>query len=203
MHNKFKYLISFFINYRKVLISAIYYEVIYSIRYLEFGSHLIMNNGFKSATDSIPSAYYFVKKITNFINNYEIKSVADLGCGLGRITNFLDSNTDANIFGYELNPKIYKKSLKIKNKNVKLFNKDILNINFSKKNIQCFIMVDPFIKSKDTINMQKKIISLFSKNKNKNYLITVNIKNQLINKKFVKLESIKTGKNGIINFFSI
>jgi phospholipid N-methyltransferase len=203
MLKKIKYLINFFINYRKVLFSALYYEVIYSIRYLEFGSHLIMSDDHKGATDSIPSAYYFVKKITNFINNHQIKNVADLGCGLGRITNFLDSNTDANIFGYELNPKIYKKSLRIKNKNVKLFNKDILNINFSKKNIQCFIMVDPFIKSKDTIRMQKKIISSFLKNKNRSFLITINIKNQLINKKFIKIKSIKTGKNGIISFFSI
>ena len=196
-----KYFIRFFINYKNVLFEAIFYEVIYSIKYLEFGSHLIINKESKTATDSIPSTYYFVKKISDFIHNNNIKNVADLGCGLGRITNFLDDNTSANISGYELDKNIYQKSLIRKNKKVKLFNKNILDINFLKKNIQCYIMVDPFIKTKDTINLQKKIITSFKKNKNKNFFITVNIKNKLINKKFSKIQSIKTGKDGIIGFF--
>jgi len=196
-----KYFIRFFINYKNVLFEAIFYEVIYSIKYLEFGSHLIINKESKTATDSIPSTYYFVKKISDFIHNNNIKNVADLGCGLGRITNFLDDNTSANISGYELDKNIYQKSLIRKNKKVKLFNKNILDINFLKKNIQCYIMVDPFIKTKDTINLQKKIITSFKKNKNKNFFITVNIKNKLINKKFSKIQSIKTGKDGIIGFY--
>jgi 16S rRNA A1518/A1519 N6-dimethyltransferase RsmA/KsgA/DIM1 with predicted DNA glycosylase/AP lyase activity len=196
-----KYFIRFFINYKNVLFEAIFYEIIYSIKYLEFGSHLIINKKSKTATDSVPSTYYFVKKISNFIHNNNIKNVADLGCGLGRITNFLDDNTSANISGYELDKKIYQKSLKRKNKKVKLFNKNILDINFLRKNIQCYIMVDPFIKTKDTINLQKKIISSFKKNKNKSFFITVNIKNKLINKEFSKIQSIKTGKDGIIGFY--
>jgi SAM-dependent methyltransferase len=195
-----KYFFRFFQNYKNVIFKAVYYEIIYSIKYLEFGSHLTVTED-KGATDSIPSTYYFVKRISDFINDNDIKSVADFGCGLGRITNFLDDSTSAKVSGYELNTKIYRKSLKRKNKQVRLFNKNILDINFVKKNIQCFVMVDPFIKSKDTINFQKKIISSFSKKKNKYYLITVNIKQKLINKKFTKIESEKTGKEGIISFF--
>ena len=196
-----KYFIRFFINYKNVLFEAIFYEVIYSIKYQEFGSHLIINKESKTATDSIPSTYYFVKKISNFINNNKIKNVADLGCGLGRITNFLDDNTSANISGYELDKNIYQKSLIRKNKKVKLFNQNILDINFLKKNIQCYIMVDPFIKSKNTISLQKKIISSFKKSKNKSFFITVNIKDKLINNEFSKIQSIKTGKDGIIGFY--
>ena len=198
----FKYIIRFFLNYKNVLFQALFYELIYSIKYLEFGSHLIINKDSKTATDSIPSTYYFVKKISDFINNNNIKNAVDLGCGLGRITNFLDDNTSAKVSGYELNTKIYRKSLKRKNKKVQLFNKNILEINFVKKNFQCFIMVDPFIKSKDTINLQKKIISSQKNKKNEIYFITVNIKNKLINKKFLKIDVIKTGKEGIISFYS-
>ena len=63
-------------------------------------------------------------------------------------------------------------------------------------------MVDPFIKSKDTINLQKKIISSQKNKKSEIFFIAVNIKNKLINKKFLKIDAIKTGKEGIISFYS-
>ena len=109
-------------------------------------------------------------------------------------------NTDSNIIGYELNKKIFKRSLKLKNKKIKFFNKNILKLDYHKIQPDCFIMIDPFINKQDTIMIQKKIIQSHNFNKRRFYLITVNIDRKLLNKGFKNLKSIKTGKKGSINF---
>jgi|TARA_B110001450_G_C17623727_1_gene482277 SAM-dependent methyltransferase len=203
MITKFKYFKNFFLNYKNVMLKAIFYEtiysIIYSIKYLEFGSHILRSVN-KNATDIVPCAYYFLHEISSFINEKKIKNIVDLGSGFGRTAIFLSDNTKANIFGYELNKEVFKKSLKLKNKNIKFFNKDIMQLNYSQIKSECFIMIDPFTRNEDTIKLQKKIIQSRTSKKNTFYLITVNINKKLLNKNFRNLKSIKTGKKGAINF---
>ena len=199
MFYQLKYLKSFFLNYKKVLFRAIFYELIYLIKNFEFRSHLVKNKN-KRSTDTVPCPYYFLHLIAKFINNKKIKNIIDLGSGLGRTVKFLSVNTDSNIIGYELNKKIFKRSLKLKNKKIKFFNKNILKLDYHKIQPDCFIMIDPFINKQDTITIQKKIIQSRNFNKRRFYLITVNIDRKLLNKGFKNLRSIKTGKKGSINF---
>lgn len=199
MFSQLKYLKSFFLNYKNVLLRAIYYEFIYSIKNLEFGSHLAASEN-KKATDTVPCIYFFLHEISDFIKNKKIKNVIDLGSGLGRTVKFLSDNSSINIVGYELNKETFHRSLKLRNKNIKFYNKNILELDFNKIQTDCFIMIDPFTDNKDTIKIQKKILQSRISKKDLFYLITVNINNKLLNKGFKNLKSIKTGKKGSINF---
>ena len=91
-----------------------------------------------------------------------------IGLWLWEVVNFLADNTNAKIIGFELDKKIFKKSVKLKNKKVTLFNKNILDLNFSKNQADCYIMIDPLKKEKDTIKLQRKIIDA---NKNKKVMV--------------------------------
>ena len=82
MFYQLKYLKSFFLNYKKVLFRAIFYELIYLIKNFEFRSHLVKNKN-KRSTDTVPCPYYFLHLIAKFINNKKIKNTIDLGSGLG------------------------------------------------------------------------------------------------------------------------
>jgi len=199
MLTKVKYLNRFFLNYKNIIIKALYYEIIYSIRYLEFGSHLKISKN-SIATDTIPCIYYFLHKIAKFIKKNKINNVIELGSGFGRVTNFLADNTKAKITGFELDKQFFNESIKLKRKRVKLFNKNILKLNFSKNLSKCYIMIDPLKKAKDTVKLQEKIISANKLKKNKIYIITVNIHKKLISRKLKIIKSITTGNKGLINF---
>ena len=194
MFFKLKYLGNFFINYNKILFPTLFYEIIYSLKYFEFGSHLTGSKN-SVATDTVPCVYYFLNKIAKFIKKNKIKSIIDLGSGFGRVTNFLADNTNSKITGFELDKQVFEKSIKLKNKRVKIFNKNILEVNFSKNKAKCYIMIDPLKKPKDTIELQKKIISANKQKKNKTYIVIVNINKKLINKKLKIIESFRVNKN--------
>ena len=67
-------------------------------------------------TDTIPCPYFFIQKISQFINKKKIRSLIDLGCGFGRITNFLSDSTNAAIYGYEVDNKVFDIAIKNKKK---------------------------------------------------------------------------------------
>ncbi len=198
MLNKLKYLISYFLNYKNVLFPAIYYEIIYSLKYLEIGNYIKIHNS-KIATDTVPCIYYFLYLISKFINEKKIKNIIDLGSGYGRVINFLNDHTNSKIIGFEINKEVYKKSLKIKKNKIKIFNKNILNINYKKNTADCFIMIDPLKKSKDTIKLQKRIVKANYYRKNI-YFIMVNINKRLLIKNLKIIKTIKTGDKGYIHF---
>ena len=127
-----------------------------------------------------------------------------MGSGFGRVVNFLANNTNAKIIGFELDKKVFKKSVKLKNKKVTLFNKNILDLDFSKNQADYYIMIDPLKKEKDIIKLQRKIIDA-NKNKKKLYIIMVNINKKLINKKLKIINTINgnednSGAKGLITF---
>ena len=198
-----EYFKRFIFNYKFFIFRVLYFEILYSLRYLEFGSHLSTSKH-KIATDTVPCVYYFLYKISKFIKKNKINNIIELGSGFGRVVNFLADNTNAKIIGFELDKKIFKKSVKLKNKKVTLFNKNILDLNFSKNQADCYIMIDPLKKEKDTIKLQRKIIDA-NKNKKKLYIIMVNINKKLINKKLKIINTINgnednSGAKGSITF---
>ena len=200
---KLEYFKRFIFNYKFFIFRVLYFEILYSLRYLEFGSHLSTSKH-KIAADTVPCIYYFLYKISKFIKKNKIYNIIELGSGFGRVTNFLADNTNAKITGFELDKKVFKKSVKLKNKKVTLFNKNILDLNFSKNQADCYIMIDPLKKEKDTIKLQRKIIDA-NKNKKKLYIIMVNINKKLINKKLKIINTINgnednSGAKGSITF---
>ena len=102
---KIKFLISILKSYKKKLIKIFFFEIYYSIKYLLSGNYYKIQND-NLRTDTIPCPYFFIHKISQFINKKKIRSLIDLGCGFGRITNFLSDSTNAAIYGYEVDNKV-------------------------------------------------------------------------------------------------
>ena len=80
-----------FITYvciEKKIFKIIFFEIYYSIKYFRSGN-------FFKPPDIYPCPYYFIHKISQFVNKKKISSIIDLGCGSGRVTNFLNDTTKA------------------------------------------------------------------------------------------------------------
>jgi len=193
--NKLDILIYFLKNYKPILFKVLFYELFYSLKYLEIPFYYMkIYKNSKFATDSIPCLYYYLHQIAEFINKRKIKKITDLGSGFGRLTNFISNETKAKVIGIEFDKEVFNKANIIKAKNVKLINTNFLNLNFKKFKSECFVMVDPLKYSKDTIKIQKKIIDSNKQKKRPLYLIVINVDDKLINKKFKKIKS-KLQKN--------
>jgi len=127
-----------------------------------------------------------------------------LGCGFGRITNFLNDSTDATIHGYEIDKEVFDIAIKNKKKNVSIEYQNILSVDYNTLHVECFILNDPLKREIDLENLIKKIeLSKYNINK-KYYLITINIdekKNYIFKKfKLIKIVSASSTKN--IRFYS-
>ena len=97
--------------YREKIFRVIFFEIYYSIKYFTSGN-------FIKPPDLYPCPYYFIHKISQFINMKKISRVVDLGCGSGRITNFLNDTTKAKIYGYEIDEEAFNLANKNKGTNV-------------------------------------------------------------------------------------
>ena len=155
-------------------------------------------------TDTIPCPYFFIHKISQFINKKKIRSLIDLSCGFGRITNFLSDSTNTAIYGYEVDNKVFDIAIKNKKKNVYIKYQNILSVDYNTLHVECFILNDPLKREIDLENLTKKIeLSKYNINK-KYYLITINIdekKNYIFKKfKLIKIVSASSTKN--IRFYS-
>ena len=98
--NKLKFLYSSLYLYRKKIFKIFFFEIYYLIKYFKSGN-------FFKPPDIYPCPYYFIHKISQFVNKKKIGSIIDLGCGSGRITNFLNDTTKAKIYGYEIDNESY------------------------------------------------------------------------------------------------
>ena len=176
------------ISFKDKLVKIIVFEIYYSIINIGKGK------SFKEP-DIHPTPYYFSYKIAQFIKKMKISSVAELGCGFGRITNFLGKKTNARIFGYEIDEEACTVANKYKSPNTIIKQQDITKINFDKLNVDCFIMADPFYQlTNENVNHQENMIKKINESKNskdkKYYIITVNI-NESRNYMFDSMKLIK------------
>ena len=200
---KIKFLISILKSYKKKLIKIFFFEIYYSIKYLLSGNYYKIQND-NLRTDTIPCPYFFIHKISQFINKKKIRSLIDLGCGFGRITNFLSDSTNTDIYGYEVDNKVFDIAIKNKKKNVSIKYQDILSADYNSLYIECFVLNDPLKRGIDLENLIKKIeLNKYNFNQ-KYYLITINIeekKNYIFKKyKLLKMVSASSAKN--VKFYS-
>ena len=186
--------------YRKKLFKIILFEIYYSLKYWGSGNFFKSQND-DLRTDTIPCPYYFIHKITQFIKKEKIKTIVDLGCGYGRITNFLNDSSDAKIFGYEIDKEVFDIAYKNKKKNVTIECNDILKLNSENLDFECFILNDPFKKKNDLESLIKKIDLNKEISGKKYYLVTINMdinRNDIFkNKKILKIVSAGKSKNTI------
>ena len=98
-----------------------FFEIYYSIKYFKSGN-------FYKPPNIYPCPYYFIHKISQFVNKKKIGSIIDLGCGSGRITNFLNDTTKAKICGYEIDKEAFDLANKNRGTNVTIKFGNILNI---------------------------------------------------------------------------
>ena len=199
--NIFILLYSFLISYKKKFFKIIFFEVYYSLKYYTHGK------SFKPPHIH-PCPYYFIHKVSQFINKKKINSAVDLGCGFGRLVNFLRNSTKANISGYEIDKEAVKIGKKEKGNNIKLKSSDILEINYKKIHDECFIINEPFYQStKENIAKHQRLIKKIEKSKvnfkKKYYLITINVneKRNYIYKKKKLIKVVFAGHNRTIKFY--
>ena len=199
---KIKILFLVFKSYRKKILEIIFFEFFYSLKYFFNGNkYKIHNDSFK--TDTIPCPYFFIHKISQFINENKIPNLADLGCGYGRITNFLSDTTYTSIQGYEIDKDVFDEALKNKKKNITIKCENILNINYNDLNTECFIMNDPLKKKNDLENLVKKIHLSKHNLSKKYYLITINIEDDknYIFEKYKLIKTISAGPTKNVKFY--
>ena len=158
-------------THRKKFFKIIFYEILYRCIYSK-SNHTFV------PPDNYPTPYYFIYKISKFMNNKKISGVIDLGCGSGRLTNFLSDKTKAKVCGYEINKDSYQIANQNKNQDVTIINRNILDIDFETLNAECFIFNGPLYKTEHRPDFEKlmnKIHESMQKKQKKYYIICVNL----------------------------
>ena len=157
--------------FRKKFFKVILYEIFYRYKYSK-------SNHFYKPPDTYPAPYYFIYKISKFIKKRKITGTVDLGCGSGRLTNFLSDQTKSKIYGYEIDNETYQIALKNKNNHVTIINKNIVDINFEALEAECFIFNGPLYKSEHRSDFEKLINKIHESKKKllkKYYIIGINL----------------------------
>jgi hypothetical protein len=163
------------------LLKLIFFEIINLYR-LRFHDYFIQGTHQKNFQPFIPSPYYNLKLIENYIEKESL--FIDFGCGTGRVLNyFCKSNKIIKLLGFEINNSFKKYNINLKKKieiyyinceNIDLINKKIKN--FKYKNLTLFFY-HPFEN-----RLISKIIENFL-NKGENVTIVligkINIQNKL------------------------
>lgn len=146
-----------------VFIKTLLYELFYSFKFLDFkilkfdlkknDNYLLTKTSNSYSTPDIPTPYFFLRIVKNFLIKNRITKfdLCDLGCGDGRVGMFFDKFFKINFIGIDINSKL------IRDNKIKFLNKK--NFFFYRKNLQK-------IKSKNDISLY------FNKKKNhENFLI--------------------------------
>ena len=176
MNSNANIIVNIIINYQLYSIIIIIYELYFTFK---FGS---LTNKFKYLdnnylSDSIPSPFYIIKKISRFVDNKKINYICDLGSGYGKILNYFGNFKKISIDGIEYEKNIYIESKKLENNKIKVFNKDFFEFDFNTKNYSLLILNDPL---KKTTDLEKIIIKLLSLNKNF-FFVFINLSEDKIN----------------------
>lgn len=188
----------------KILIKAAWFELFYSIKYLdnsfiknEINSELTSYSSSKVANEysapNIPTPYYFLNLIKNFFLEKKIYSfnLIDLGCGSGRLAKYFDTFFDISFVGIDFDENIIKKNKKkYLKKNFFFFSKDLKKIN-SKDDLieisnEVLMKKDIIIYISDSVDAHTilKLLNIFKINFKKFYFVMVNQKDLQLFEKF-------------------
>tara|TARA_Y100000590_G_scaffold463517_1_gene630459 strand:- start:1269 stop:1886 length:618 start_codon:yes stop_codon:yes gene_type:complete len=201
---KINFLYQSIIAYKHKIFKIISYEIFYSI--------INSKNGKSFKPPHIhPCPYYFNHKISQFINKNknEIKKVIELGCGFGRITNFLSNKTQAKIYGYELDKEAYQIAKKNISPRLIIKQGDILKLNFRNLKFDTYILNNPFyLPTKKNFTLYEKLIKKIyiskKKSKKKYYIIAVNFlnkKHKAIFKNYKLVKTVEAGTERNVNIY--
>jgi|TARA_B100001964_G_scaffold238899_1_gene305238 SAM-dependent methyltransferase len=204
MKSNLIFFLTLFKLYKKKIFKIAIYEIYFLIKNFKSANFSRLKN-INRKTVTIPCPYYFIHKISKFINKKQITNIVDLGSGFGRLTNYLSKTTKATVSGYEIDKEAFNFSIKNKTSNVTIENKDILNCDYKNLKAECFIINDPFhLNNFGLENLMKKIELDRVNLKKKTYFITININENKMhifnNYKLLKL--ISAGQTRCIKFFS-
>lgn len=196
---KTNYFLNFIKSYRNIFLKVFLFELFFSIKFKDFFNNIVIHNN-EHRTDTVPCVYYFLFKISKFIKKEKIKSIIDIGSGLGRIVNFIYHQNKIKCYGIEFDKNTYKKSLKLSNKKIKIYNGDALEFDFDKTKFECFILVDPFKKNYHKKRFLNKLLKLKQK---KIFVILINFKQILVPKQFKIVYSLIAGKERSLKIYKI
>tara|TARA_Y100001970_G_scaffold282550_1_gene395591 strand:- start:2961 stop:3572 length:612 start_codon:yes stop_codon:yes gene_type:complete len=175
----FESLFRIFNDYKLFIFVIIYFELYY---YLSgFKGFKINFSKNKLMADNIPCPYFFLYKIKKTLNNIRFKSVIDLGCGSGRILDFINKNFyKKKISGIEFFDAQYKycKNIFENNTNIIIKKKDFTKINFKKEHFDVLFLSAPFNKKRDFLNFMKKLSKV--KKLKKTIAVIINYEKDLI-----------------------
>lgn len=159
------------------LIKLFFFEIfnLYRLRYYDY---FIKNPNNKKFQPYIPSPYYNLRFIKNYIEKGSI--FIDFGCGTGRVLNYLKKTKSIlNLIGFEINEDLKKYNKNLPN-NIKIFYINCEDIKFINKRIKLY---------------KKKKLTLFFYHPFGNHLISKIVRNFL--KRNYKLTIILVGKINI------
>lgn len=196
---KTNYFLNFIKSYRNIFFNVFLFELFFSIKFKDFFNNIVIHNN-EYRTDTVPCVYYFLFKISKFIKKEKIKSIIDIGSGLGRIINYIYHQNKIKCYGIEFDKNTYKKSLKLSNKKIKIYNGDALEFDFNKTKFECFILVDPFKKNYHKKRFLNKLLKLKQK---KIFVILINFKQILVPKQFKIVYSLIAGKERSLKIYKI
>jgi len=183
----FKNILRIIKSYKTALIKIIFFEIIYFLMGYKGNKFDFTNNS--TMAHNIPCPYYFLTKIKKALKKNNFETFIDLGCGSGRIINFLNKNIPNKKFiGIEYFSNQYEYCTKIfdKNNNIIIKKEDFTKYDFLQHESDCYYFNNPFKKDSDINEIVDKIVKA-NLNKKKILFIFVNF-----NKKII--EAIKTIK---------
>ncbi len=192
------YFFNFIRSYHRIFFKVLFFEIYYTIKFREFVPKIkVQNNSIR--TDTVPSIYYFLFRISKFLKEKKISTIVDVGSGFGRVVNFLSSANNIKSHGVEYDKEVHKSAYKTKHKNVQLYCGDIFSFNLKKFKSNCFILVDPFKKVKDRNKFLKKVSKILPYKKK--YIIAINNYKGKFPKEFRIIYSIEASKTRSLKIF--
>ena len=168
-------------SYNVYIFIIIFFEIYYYIKkYKGFKFNISKN---KTMTDDIPCPYYFMFKILKVLKKKKFKSFIDLGCGSGRIIDFIDKNfTNKKLVGIEYFDQQYNYSKKIfeKSKNISIIQSDFTKLNLRRNIYDIYFISAPFKNKKDFLKFMKKFTKI--EKIKKKIIIVINYEKKLLQK---------------------
>ena len=141
----------------------------------------------------IPTPYYFLYLIKNFLITLNLNKInlIDIGCGYCRPAKYLSTKFNITFAGVELDTNISNEIIKEKNKNFKIYNFDLRNIKktslFFNKNIKANTNNLLLLSDTVEIDLINKILNKIE-NKAKITLVLINTKYKKLNIKNFKIK---------------
>lgn len=168
-------------SYNVYIFIIIFFEIYYYIKkYKGFKFNISKN---KTMTDDIPCPYYFMFKILKVLKKKKFKSFIDLGCGSGRIIDFINKNfTNKKLVGIEYFDQQYNYSKKIfeKSKNISIIQSDFTKLNLRRNIYDIYFISAPFKNKKDFLKFMKKFTKI--EKIKKKIIIVINYEKKLLQK---------------------